>query len=311
MRAWTRASRSDEPGCAPVVRWTVPGRGGKVRPQDMKEFIRRFARNKGAVAGVVILFIVAAMAMVAPVLYPGSPWDMVAEPFLAPGADRSYPLGSDMMGRDLCAGVFHGARVSLLIGLIATLVALVVGVSIGAIAGYHGGWIDDLLMRFTEIFQTIPAFIFAIVLVAIFQPTVTTIVLAIGTVSWPPVARLTRGEFLALRHREFIQACVAMGMGDARIIVVHILPNAVAPIIVTGSLMVATAILTEAGLAFLCLGDPNVMSWGTIIGAGREVLRSAAYVTALPGIAILLTVLALNLVGEGLNDALNPRLKNR
>jgi peptide/nickel transport system permease protein len=280
-------------------------------PDSMGAFLRRFARNKAAVAGVVILLVAIAMALAAPLAFPGSPWDMVAEPFLAPGADRAYPLGSDMMGRDLAAGIFHGARVSLTIGIVATLVALTVGIAIGAIAGYYGGWIDNLLMRITELFQTIPAFIFAIVLVSIFQPTVTSIVLAIGTVSWPPVARLTRGEFLTLRGREFVQACVTVGMGDLRIIVLHILPNALAPIIVTGSLMVATAILTEAGLAFLGLGDPNVMSWGTIIGAGREVLRSAAYVTAIPGVAILLTVLAINLVGEGLNDALNPKLNNR
>jgi peptide/nickel transport system permease protein len=161
------------------------------------------------------------------------------------------------------------------------------------------------------VFQTIPPFIFAIVLVAIFQPTVTTIVLAIGTVSWPAVARLVRAEVMALREREFVQACIAIGMNDARIIFLHILPNTLAPVIVTASLMVATAILTEAGLAFLGLGDPNVMSWGTIIGAGRDVLRSAWHITAIPGVAILLTVLALNLVGEGLNDTLNPRLKHR
>lgn len=277
----------------------------------MRAFLRRFARNKAAVAGVVILLVVIAMALAAPLLYADSPWDMVTRPFLAPGTDRAFPLGSDMMGRDLAAGIFHGARVSLVIGIVATLVALCVGIAIGAIAGYYGGWVDNLLMRLTELFQTIPAFIFAIVLVSIFQPSVTSIVLAIGTVSWPPVARLTRGEFLALRSREFVQACITVGMGDLRIIALHILPNALAPIIVTGSLMVATAILTEAGLAFLGLGDPNVMSWGTIIGAGREALRTAAYVTAIPGIAILLTVLALNLVGEGLNDALNPKLKNR
>lgn len=276
----------------------------------MKGFLRRFARNRAALAGVAILLVVVAMAFAAPLLYPGDPWDMVAEPFLAPGAP-GYPFGSDMMGRDLAAGIFHGARVSLLIGLVATLVALCLGVGIGALAGYYGGLVDTLLMRVTELFQTIPAFLFAIVLVAIFKPSVTTIVLAIGVVSWPPVARLTRGEFLSLRSRDFVQACVAMGMGDLRIIVLHCLPNALAPIIVTGSLMVATAILTEAGLAFLGLGDPNVMSWGTIIGAGREVLRTAWYVCTLPGIAILLTVLALNLVGEGLNDALNPRLKHR
>jgi peptide/nickel transport system permease protein len=277
----------------------------------VKAFLGRFARNLPAVGGALILLVVIVMALVAPVFYPDSPWDMVAEPFLAPGADAAHPLGSDMMGRDLAAGIFHGARVSLVIGVVATAVALLLGVSVGALAGYFGGWVDNALMRLTELFQTIPAFLFAIVLVAIFQPSVTTIVLAIGVVSWPPVARLTRGEFLSLRSREFVQACIAMGMGDLRIIVLHCLPNALAPIVVTGSLMVASAILTEAGLAFLGLGDPNVMSWGTIIGAGREVLRSAWYVCALPGVAILLTVLAINLVGEGVNDALNPRLKNR
>lgn len=277
----------------------------------MRDFLRLFARNRPALAGAVILLVVVAMALLAPTLYPDDPWDMVAEPFLAPGADPGYPLGTDMMGRDLAAGIFHGARVSLLVGLVATAVAVLLGLTLGALAGYFGGWVDDVLMRLTELFQTIPAFLFAIVLVAIFQPSVTTIVLAIGVVSWPPVARLTRGEFLSLRSREFVQACVAMGMGDLRIIVLHCLPNALAPVIVTGSLMVATAILTEAGLAFLGLGDPNVMSWGTIIGAGREVLRTAWYVCALPGIAILLTVLAINLVGEGVNDALNPKLRNR
>ncbi len=270
----------------------------------------RFIRNRAALAGLAVLVLVALMALAAPVLYPGDPWDMVAEPFLPPGSP-GYPAGTDMMGRDIAAGLFHGARVSLLIGLVATAVALLIGVAVGAVAGYFGGLADNALMRVTELFQTIPAFLFAIVLVAIFRPSVATVVLAIGVVSWPPVARLTRGEFLSLRGRDFVQACVAMGMGDARIIALHVLPNALAPIVVTGSLMVATAILTEAGLAFLGLSDPNVMSWGSIIGAGREVLRTAAWITALPGVAIMLTVLAINLVGEGLNDALNPRLRGR
>ena len=279
--------------------------------RGLKEFLRRYVRNWPAVGGFTLMTIVLAMAIAAPVLYPGNPWDLVAEPFLWPGADAQFRLGSDMMGRDLGAGLFHGARVSLLIGFVATLVAVLAGIAIGALAGYYGGWVDDLLMRLTEMFQTIPPFIFAIVLVAIFQPTVATIVLAIGAVSWPAVARLVRGEVMALRNREFVQACIAIGMNDARIIFRHILPNTLAPVIVTASLMVATAILTEAGLAFLGLGDPNVMSWGTIIGAGRDVLRTAWYVTAIPGVAILLTVLGINLVGEGLNDALNPRLRQK
>lgn len=276
-----------------------------------RDFCRRFSRNRAALAGIIILLMVLAMAISAGRLFPDDPWDMIAQPFVWPGQDRDIWLGSDMLGRDLAAGLFHGAKVSLLIGMAATTMAVVTGTTIGALAGYYRGPIDDLLMRFTELFQTIPQFIFAIVVVAILSPSVANVTLAIALVSWPSVARLVRGEFLALREREFVQASIAIGMGDLRIILTQILPNALGPIIVTGSLMVATAILTEAGLAFLGLGDPNVMSWGTIIGGGRDALRSAWYITAIPGLAILLTVLALNLVGEGLNDALNPRLKNR
>lgn len=276
-----------------------------------KDFWRRFARNRAALAGLAVLLVVLAMALSAPVLFPGNPWDMAAAPFVWPGEDRTLPLGSDMLGRDLASGLFHGARVSLVVGFAATLVAVFVGTGVGALAGYYRGWADDVLMRFTELFQTVPQFIFAIVVVAILTPSVLNVTLAIALVSWPSVARLVRGEFLALREREFVQASIAIGMGDLRIIATQILPNALGPIIVTGSLMVATAILTEAGLAFLGLGDPNIMSWGTIIGGGRDALRSAWYITAIPGLAIMLTVLGLNLVGEGLNDALNPRLKNR
>ena len=277
----------------------------------LNDFWRRFRRNRAALVGLFVLGGVLAMALSAKWLFPVDPWDMVAAPFVWPGQDPQLMLGSDMLGRDLASGLFHGARVSLIVGFVATLVAVLVGTSIGALAGYYRGWVDDLLMRFTELFQTIPQFIFAIVVVAILSPSVLNVIVAIALVSWPSVARLVRGEFLALREREFVQASVAIGMGDLRIIVTQILPNALGPIIVTGSLMVATAILTEGGLAFLGLGDPNVMSWGTIIGGGRDALRSAWYITAIPGVAIMLTVLALNLVGEGLNDALNPRLKNR
>ncbi len=276
-----------------------------------KEFLRRFARNKPALAGVAVLALITLAAVLAGLLFPTSPWEMAGQPFIWPGRDPEFPLGTDMMGRDLAAGLFHGARVSLVIGLVATAVAVFLGVAIGAAAGYYGGRIDQLLMRVTELFQTLPPFIFAIVVVAILRPSVQTIVVAIGLVSWPAVARLVRAEFMALREREFVHAAVAMGMSDLRIVLTQILPNGLPAIIVTGSLNVATAILLEGGLAFLGLGDPNVMSWGTIIGAGRDALRSAWYIATLPGIAILFTVLAINLVGEGLNDALNPRMRNR
>ena len=274
-------------------------------------FGKRFCRNRSAVVGFLLLVCVALMAISAPLLFPEDPWDMVAAPFLWPGQDPKFLLGSDIMGRDLTSGLFHGARISLLVGFTATLAAVLLGTAVGAIAGYYGGRVDSALMALTELFQTIPQFIFAIVVVAILAPTVATVTFALAIVSWPSIARLVRAEFMTLRERDFVLAGISIGMSDFRIITTQILPNALGPIIVTGSLMIATTILTEAGLAFLGLGDPNVMSWGTIIGAGRDALRSAWYITAIPGLAIMFTVLGLNLLGEGLNDALNPRLKNR
>lgn len=271
-------------------------------------FLKRFARNRGAVIGIVILLAVIAFAILAPTLYPQSPWRPVARPFLAPFVNERFPLGTDTLGRNLAAGLVHGARVSLMIGVVSTLVALVIGVPLGAAAGYAGGFVDDALMRFTEFFQTIPSFALAIVLVAILQPQLGSIVLAIGVVSWPPVARLVRGEVLSLRSREYVQAAVTIGQSTPRIIVSQVLPNTIAPIIVMGSLMIGSAILLESSLSFLGLGDPNLMSWGYMVGAGRTRLLDAWWISFFPGFAIFLTVLALNLAGEGLNDALNPRL---
>lgn len=177
-------------------------------------------------------------------------------------------------------------------------------------AGYYGKIVDDLLMRGTEFFQTIPSFLFAILLVAVLTPSLTTIAIAIATVSWPPVARLVRAEFISMRNRDFVRAAECLGAPDRQIVFLHILPNCLAPIIVMGSLMVANAILVESALSFLGLGDTEVVSWGYMIGAGRTFLRTAWWLTAVPGIAILITVLAINLVGEGLNDALNPKLRD-
>lgn len=276
----------------------------------MTDFWSRYKRNRMAVLGLAIIALVLVMAATAGLFYPDDPFRLAGKP-LSPPLDNGFLLGSDSLGRDVASGIVHGAKTSLLIGLIATLVAVFIGIFFGAFAGYYGGRLDDFLMRVTEIFQTIPSFIFAILLVAIMKPSIMSIVIAIAVVSWPGVARLVRGEFLALKNREFVQACHTLGMGDLRIMLREILPNCLSPIIVIGSLMVATAILIESGLAFLGLGDPNIMSWGFQIGAGRTMLRSAWWVCTFPGIAILITVLAINLVGEGLNDALNPRLKER
>lgn len=273
--------------------------------------LRALARNPFAMAGAVLLVLLAILAVSAPWLYPGDPLDMVAPPLLWPGQDARFPLGSDSLGRDVAAGLAHGTRVSLAVGVVAAALSLLIGIVVGALAGHFGGLVDDVLVRITELFQTVPTFLFVVVVVAIGQPSVPVIVLAIGLASWPVIARLVRAEFRALREAEFILAARSQGFGHLRIIVQELLPNALPPVIVTTSVLVASAILIESGLSFLGMGDPNAVSWGSMIGEGRELLRTAWYLTALPGLAIVLTVLALNLLGDGLNDAFNPRLRVR
>jgi peptide/nickel transport system permease protein len=282
---------------------------GATAPRGLQAFWLRFRNNRAAVGGAVVLAIVVLVALFGPFFYPVDPFDMVGRPFILPSG--GFPLGTDVAGRDILAGILHGGRVSLLIGVMASLAATIVGVTFGALAGYYGGLIDDVLMRLTEFFLTIPSFVLAVVLVAIFSPNVVNITIAIAVGSWPSVARLTRGEFIAQRDREYVQSCRSIGMSDWEIIMLQIMPNALPPVIVVASLMVATAILTESGLSFLGLGDPNLVSWGYMIGVARTVLRVAWWMAAIPGAMILVTVLAINLVGEGLSDALNPRLKQR
>lgn len=271
----------------------------------------RLVRRPSGLIGLALLGLVGGLGLAAPLLYPGDPLDMVAAPLQWPGADPAYPLGTDMLGRDLAAGIAYGAQISLLIGAVATLVALVIGVGIGATAGFYGGRTDATLMRLTELFQTIPPFLFTLTIVAVLQPSLPTIVLAIGLTGWPALARLVRAEVLRLRDGELVQASIVIGATDARILWLHILPNVLAPVIVSASILVANAILAESSLAFLGLGDPNVVSWGGMVGAGREVIRTDGFVAAVPGLAIVAAVLALNLLGDGLNDALGPRRDER
>jgi peptide/nickel transport system permease protein len=273
--------------------------------------LRRYLRSPAAVIGLVLLLLVVAMAVSAPWVFPRDPLSLAGRPLQWPGATPRFWLGTDNTGRDIAAQIFHGARTSLLIGLVATAISIGIGIVVGAVAGFYGGWVDNALMRVTEAFQTLPNFILLLVLVAVFGSDIRTVTIAIGIVSWPPSARLTRAEFLSLRSREFVQACRVLGMRDGRIIFREILPNALPPVIVYASVIMAVAILLESALAFLNLSDPNVPSWGNLIGAGKGVLRVQWYVSAIPGVAILLTVLAVSLVGQGLNDALNPRLRSR
>ncbi len=268
---------------------------------------RAMLRNPSFLSGLVILSAVVLVALGASVLFPGDPQDMVGAPVLWPGQDPDFPLGTDSLGRNVAAGLAYGARVSLLVGAAAALTGLVIGTIVGAVGGYFGGWLDNALARLTELFQTVPTFLLVIVLVTIGQPSARLIAGAIGVASWPTVARLVRAQFRSLRSADFVVAARSLGYSTPRIIFLEILPNAMAPIVVTTSVLVANAILTEAGLSFLNMGDPNLVSWGSMIGEGRPMLRTAWFLTALPGIAVAVTVLSLNLVGDGLNDVLNPR----
>jgi peptide/nickel transport system permease protein len=275
------------------------------------DLARRFARNRAALVGLVLVIAVIGVALAAPWIYPRNPLRIVGRPEIWPFIDQRFPLGTDSLGRDIAAMVAYGARTTLLIGLCASLTATLIGITIGASAAYFGGWVDEMLMRFTELFQTIPNLIFVLTIVAILGQKIEYVTIAVGIVTWTPIARLTRAEFLSLRDREFVQACRAMGMGNLRIMFGEILPNALPPVIVLSSLVIAGAVLFESAVSFLGLGDPNVSSWGRLIGDGRTLIRTSWYICAVPGLAIMLTVLALNLVGDGLNDALNPKLRDR
>jgi len=249
-----------------------------------------FRRNAAALAGLAILVVIAGAAIAGPALYPVDPFEIVWAPQTPPGAE-GFPLGTDYLGRDLLAGLIHGARATLIVGGSAALITVVIGVLVGALAGYYRGWTEEILMRITEFFQVLPPLLLAMVLVLLFTPTLTTIAVAIGVVSWPSTARLARAEFLRIRELEYVQGERSIGSRDRRIIWRVILPNAAPPLIVSASLSVGVAILFEAGLSFLELNDPNTMSWGYIIGSNRPYILEAWWAVTFPGIAIFLTVL--------------------
>lgn len=277
----------------------------------MRAFLTSAARNWPVSLGALLLLAVLFMALTAGVFFPEGPYVSVGRPLQWPGDLAGAPMGTDALGRNMAAGIFYGARISLLVGFASVAVALVFGILVGAYAGYYGGWVDNLLMRATELFQTIPQFMLAIVVVAIFGPTIKVIVFALAVVSWPAIARLVRGEFLVIRERAYIQGCIVLGMSDSRIIFTQILPNALSGVMVMSTVLVATAILMESALSFLGFGDPNVITWGSMIGSGRNNMRDAWYIITIPGLCLLITALALNLVGNGLTDLMNPRLRKR
>lgn len=275
-----------------------------------REAMRMFARSPVALAGLGLLIAIVTLALLGPFLMPVDPFDIVAAPLTPPSLQEAL-LGTDQQGRDVLAGLVHGGRATLAVGLSAALVSVLIGITVGALAGYFGGTVDEMLMRVTEFFQVLPALLFSMVLVTLFSPTLTTIALSIGAVSWAATARLTRAEFLKLKELDFVAAEHVIGASRGRIIWRVILPNALPPLIVSATFAIGSAILFEASLSFLGLGDPNRMSWGLMIGSSRSYILSAWWAVTFPGLMIFLTVLAIGLIGDGLNDALNPKLRER
>ena len=272
--------------------------------------MRMFYANKSALIGLVLLVSIISLSLLGPLLIAADPFDMVWAPLTAPG-ESEYIVGTDYLGRDILIGIIYGGQATLAVAATAALISVTIGITIGALAGFYGGWVATVLISITEFFQVLPALLLAMVLITLFSPSLGVIAFAIGVVSWTPMARLTRAEFLRIKELEFVKAARSISASNTRIILRVILPNAMAPLIVMTALNIGVAILFEAGLSFLGLGDPSQMSWGMMIGSSREYILDAWWPVTFPGIMIFLTVLAVSLVGDGLNDAFNPKLRAR
>ncbi|MBI3591905.1 MAG: ABC transporter permease [Nitrospirae bacterium] len=274
----------------------------------LKIIWHRFKKNPLSVAGLAIILALASIAVLAPFIAPYAPTAINVYNVLSPPG-ASHLLGTDELGRDVLSRMIWGSRVSLKVGFIAVGIAITIGTILGAVSGFYGGRIDAVLMRFVDIMLAFPTFFLILAVIAIVEPSISTIMIVIGLTGWMDVARLVRAEFLTLKERDFISAARAVGASDFRLIFRHIIPNALSPVFVAATFGIAGAILTESGLSFLGLGiQPPDPSWGNILTSGKDNITVAWWLSLFPGIAILITVLSYNLVGEGLRDALDPRL---
>ncbi|MEW5866252.1 MAG: oligopeptide ABC transporter permease [Bacillota bacterium] len=271
---------------------------------------KRLKRNRLAMAGLVVIVLLMLVAVFAPYIAPHDPYKQSLDDQLRPPS-RKYPLGTDDLGRDVASRIIFGSRISLTVGFVAEAITLVIGVTLGAISGYFGGRVDNVIMRITDMMFAFPDLLFAIAIMFVLGPGIYNVFIALAIVGWAGMARLVRGQVLAVREREFVEAAKAVGESDVRIIIKHILPNCLAPVIVSATLGIPGAIMSEAGLSFLGLGaQPPTPSWGQMISIGRGYLRFAPWFSVYPGLAIMVTVLAFNLFGDGLRDALDPRLRD-
>ncbi|ENR07924.1 MULTISPECIES: ABC transporter permease [Brucella] len=267
---------------------------------------RYFATGEG-MAGAAILVLLILAALCAPLFFPGDPLSIVSTPLMQPFENGDFLFGTDRLGRDVLAELFYGARTSLLVGLAAAFAAIVLGSIVGTLAGFAGGFIDEALMRVAEAFQTVPGFLLALALVSIAGPSLPVLIAAIALSSWTQATRLTRAQVLSIRESDYVAAARVIGMHPLEIAFRQILPNALPPVLALVPVIVASAILTEAALSFLGLGDPNRVTWGGMIAEGRTVLRSAPWLSILPGAALAFTVVGVYLAGEGLTEAMSRR----
>jgi len=273
-----------------------------------KIFWRRFRRNKLAMLGALIILSLAVVAIIAPLVAPFNP-DQQDVLHRLESPSRNHLLGTDDLGRDLLSRIIYGTRVSLLVGFVAIGIAIVIGSILGLLSGYFGGWLDTTIMRLVDIMLCFPTFFLILMVIAFLEPNIWNVMAVIGLTGWPGLTRLVRGECLSVREREFVQAARVLGLSNIRVMFVHLLPNVMAPILVTATLGIGGAILTESALSFLGLGvQPPTPSWGNILTAGKDYITVAWWLSLYPGLAILVTVLAYNLLGEGLRDVLDPRM---
>lgn len=272
-------------------------------------FWQRFLKNKMAVSGGIIVLMFFAVSLLAPWISPYDPGAIDLTAVLVPPSQTHF-LGTDQLGRDVLSRMIWGAKISLKVGIAATGLAILIGTLLGALAGYYGGWVDSLIMRFVDIMLCFPTFFLILAVIAFLEPSIWNIMIVIGLTGWMGITRLVRADVSSLRERDFILAARGIGASDLRIVMVHILPNAMASVLVAATLGVAGAILTESALSFLGIGvQPPTPSWGNILTAGKDNIDIAWWLSFFPGLAILLTVLGYNLLGEGIRDSLDPRLR--
>ncbi len=282
-----------------------------IPPADRNQGLRMFMANKAAVFGAGLMIVILFVSYILPLFFSADKFAYAGKRHTAPFTDGGPLLGTDYLGRDVALIVMHGGSTTLEVAGFAALLIVTVGALIGALAGYYGGIIDRTLMKVTEFFQVLPGLLFALVVVALFGASTTTIVLAIGVISWPPIARQTRSEFLKQKNLEYVKAARSIGASNARIILLTILPNTLPVLIVQATLTMGAAILFEAGLAFLGLGDPDSLSWGYYVGLNRQYFLVNWWGVTFPGLMVFLTVLSLSLIGDGIQDAINPKLRGR